>query len=137
MSYDYYGPGYQPPQVYYPQVAPPQYVPPPRRRSDRRFWAFLIIAGIILVAVGVVVIHALSPRWDPGPRVQTTQSYQLGYNEIGPKAVLVFGDAGSCDAYARSYLVHLGSVPSWWDQDAVILGCVDYGDAHPHQGLGG
>jgi hypothetical protein len=149
MSYDYYGPGYQPPQAYYPQVAPPPYVPPPRRRPEQRFWAFWILVGIILVSVGVAVPAALS--LSSSPRVQDTQSYQLGYNEIGPKAAQVFGDVGSCSVFKDAWLVHYregrsaSSVPSWWDDDKVMQGCMDYQDAtdsygqylHHHQGLGG
>ena len=51
MNYGYYGS--RPPQAYYPQMAPPPYVPPPR--PNHSFRAFLILVGIILVAVGVTV----------------------------------------------------------------------------------
>ena len=123
MSYNYYGPGYQPPQAYYPQMAPPQY--PPMRKSESRFWTFVIlVVGVIFVA-GIVAVLAMLPSSPASP----SRAYQYGNSQVGPEAISLvhggFGASYSCRSMTEAQTMFT-SPPSWWDYSEVMQGCEDY-----------
>jgi len=102
-------------------------------------------AALAITAVaGLVNLHMASSYHD-------SQSYQTGYNEIGPHAwdwahVILpptswapdwtarwdLSEVQECDGAAQYWLIDWGTnhdnEPSWWDPDAVRDGCLAYLD---------
>jgi hypothetical protein len=95
---------------------------PPGRSRRAPVGKLLLALGIILGAI-VFVLIAVALNASKGPSDvshKQTQSYQLGYNVIGPHA---FSCPTAVDAYVDD---HQNDLPSWFDRDRVLKGCFEY-----------
>jgi len=82
----------------------------------------MLIIGIILGAI-VFVTVAIALNASKGPSDvshKQTQSYQLGYNVIGPHA---FSCPTAVDGYVDG---HQDDLPRWFDRERAMQGCFDY-----------
>ena len=93
----------------------------PGRKFRRRHVLLMLIVSALVVGAGVAVAGTQS--WQP-------RSYRLGHDRIGPGAApaVRLGDSNSmaCQASANLYAYDNNGVPSWWDHDAVLKGCIAY-----------
>ncbi|MGO9156409.1 hypothetical protein [Mycobacterium sp.] len=119
------------PQSYWPQAPAPGYVPPPRKSTDA-FWLLgslsVILASFVFM---LLVVSALMPT-PRDTKFDYSLSYQYGTSQVGPYAAAVYWGS-TLDACQNSISVNKPNVrPAWWDEPAVLSGCVDY--VHEHGG---
>jgi hypothetical protein len=116
-------------QPFYPQ---PYYPQQPRRGGDSSVTAAWWIVGIAAAVVAVVLTVVLLLVVTRGP----SQSYQFGYNEMGPAAMANVSlgpepeTLGAISARACNMTItewqNANAAPSWWDFNDVLNGCVKY-----------